>query len=101
MRRHALERLERQGVLARYRTLVPQQLERCGFPVHRLKKRLGTGPADFPHARRKRPPANAEVDRPKRRRMERDIEKDCFDEPSRRLVVPEVDSLGRFDLHVL
>ena len=42
MRRHALERLERQGVLARYRTLVPQQLERCGFPVHRLKQRLGS-----------------------------------------------------------
>lgn len=43
MRRHALERLERQGVLHRYRTLVPDQLERCGFPVDRLRRRLGRG----------------------------------------------------------
>ena len=43
MRRHALERLERQGVLHRYRTLVPDQLERCGFPTGRLKRRLGRG----------------------------------------------------------
>ena len=43
MRRHALDRLERLGVLDRYRKLVPQQLERCGFPVERLTKRLGAG----------------------------------------------------------
>jgi hypothetical protein len=43
MRRHGLERLERLGVLARYREVVPQQLERCGFPVTRLKRRLGQG----------------------------------------------------------
>ncbi len=43
MRRHALERLERQGVLHRYRTLVPDQLERCGFPTVRLRRRLGRG----------------------------------------------------------
>ena len=43
MRRHALERLERLGVLHRYRELIPQQLERCGFPVAKLKKRLGRG----------------------------------------------------------
>jgi len=43
MRRHALERLERQGVLNRYRTLVPDQLERCGFPAARLRRRLGQG----------------------------------------------------------
>jgi hypothetical protein len=43
MRRHALERLEELGVLERYRTLVPQQLERCGFPVARLQRRLGQG----------------------------------------------------------
>lgn len=43
MRRHALERLERLGVLHRYRTLVPDQLERCGFPAARLRRRLGRG----------------------------------------------------------
>jgi hypothetical protein len=43
MRRHALDRLERLGVLHRYRTLVPEQLERCGFPVTRLRRRLGQG----------------------------------------------------------
>lgn len=43
MRRHALERLERVGVLHRYRTLVPDQLERCGFPSGRLRRRLGQG----------------------------------------------------------
>ena len=43
MRRHALERLERLGVLHRYRTLVPDQLERCGFPAGRLRRRLGRG----------------------------------------------------------
>jgi hypothetical protein len=43
MRRHGLERLERLGILDRYRKLVPQQLERCGFPVARLTRRLGTG----------------------------------------------------------
>jgi hypothetical protein len=43
MRRHALERLERLGVLHRYRTLVPDQLERCGFPAARLRRRLGQG----------------------------------------------------------
>jgi hypothetical protein len=43
MRRHGLARLERLGVLARYREVVPQQLERCGFPVTRLKRRLGQG----------------------------------------------------------
>jgi hypothetical protein len=41
MRKHALERLEKLGVLDRYRKLVPQQLERCGFPVERLQRRLG------------------------------------------------------------
>ena len=43
MRTHALERLERLGVMRRYRELVPMQLERCGFPVDRLKRRLGRG----------------------------------------------------------
>jgi len=43
MRRHALERLERLGVLNRYRILVPDQLERCGFPVGKLRRRLGRG----------------------------------------------------------
>jgi hypothetical protein len=43
MRRHALERLERVGVLHKYRTLVPDQLERCGFPAGRLRRRLGRG----------------------------------------------------------
>jgi hypothetical protein len=43
MRQHALERLERVGVLHRYRTLVPDQLERCGFPARRLRRRLGQG----------------------------------------------------------
>ena len=43
MRRHALERLERQGVLHRYRTLVPDQLERCGFPTARLRRHLADG----------------------------------------------------------
>ena len=43
MRRHALERLEQGGVLHRYRTLVPDQLERCGFPAGRLRRRLGQG----------------------------------------------------------
>lgn len=43
MRRHALERLEQLGVLERYRKLVPQQLERCGFPIARLQRRLGSG----------------------------------------------------------
>ncbi|TMB41000.1 MAG: ferritin-like domain-containing protein [Deltaproteobacteria bacterium] len=43
MRQHALDRLERQGVLHRYRTLVPDQLERCGFPTARLRRRLGHG----------------------------------------------------------
>jgi hypothetical protein len=43
MRRHALERLESLGVLHRYRTLVPEQLERCGFPTARLRRRLGSG----------------------------------------------------------
>ena len=43
MRQHALERLERLGVLHRYRTLVPDQLERCGFPTRRLRRRLGQG----------------------------------------------------------
>ena len=43
MRRHALERLERLGVLHRYRTLVPDQLDRCGFPTARLRRRLGPG----------------------------------------------------------
>jgi hypothetical protein len=43
MRRHALERLERLGVLHRYRTLVPDQLERCGFPAAGLRRRLGRG----------------------------------------------------------
>jgi len=43
MRRHALDRLERLGVLHRYRTLVPDQLERCGFPAARLRRRLGQG----------------------------------------------------------
>jgi len=43
MRRHALERLERMGVLHRYRTVVPEQLERCGFPAARLRRRLGKG----------------------------------------------------------
>lgn len=43
MRRHALDRLERAGVLHRYRTLVPEQLERCGFPAARLRRRLGRG----------------------------------------------------------
>jgi hypothetical protein len=43
MRRHALERLEKVGVLHRYRTLVPDQLERCGFPAARLRRRLGQG----------------------------------------------------------
>lgn len=43
MRRHALQRLERLGVLDRYRKLVPQQLERCGFPIERLTRRLGQG----------------------------------------------------------
>ena len=43
MRRHALERLERLGVLDRYRKQVPQQLETCGFPVHKLTRRLGRG----------------------------------------------------------
>jgi len=43
MRRHALERLERLGVLHRYRTLVPDQLERCGFPAGKLRRRLGRG----------------------------------------------------------
>jgi hypothetical protein len=41
MRRHALERLEQLGVLHRYRVLVPEQLERCGFPAARLRRRLG------------------------------------------------------------
>jgi len=41
MRRHALERMERLGILHRYRTLVPDQLERCGFPTRRLRRRLG------------------------------------------------------------
>ncbi|HTO97329.1 MAG TPA: ferritin-like domain-containing protein [Myxococcales bacterium] len=43
MRRHALERLESLGVLHRYRSLVPEQLERCGFPTARLRRRLGAG----------------------------------------------------------
>jgi hypothetical protein len=43
MRRHALERLEHLGILHRYRTVVPEQLERCGFPTRRLKRRLGRG----------------------------------------------------------
>jgi len=43
MRRHALERMERLGILHRYRTLVPDQLERCGFPTRRLRRRLGSG----------------------------------------------------------
>jgi hypothetical protein len=43
MRRHGLERLESLGVLTRYREVVPQQLERCGFPIARLKRRLGQG----------------------------------------------------------
>jgi hypothetical protein len=43
MRRHAVDRLERLGVLHRYRTLVPDQLERCGFPADRLRRRLGRG----------------------------------------------------------
>jgi len=43
MRRHALGRLERLGILHRYRTLVPDQLERCGFPTRRLRRRLGQG----------------------------------------------------------
>jgi len=43
MRRHALDRLERMGVLHRYRTVVPEQLERCGFPAARLRRRLGKG----------------------------------------------------------
>jgi hypothetical protein len=43
MRRHALERLDELGVLHRYRTLVPEQLERCGFPAARLRRRLGQG----------------------------------------------------------
>jgi hypothetical protein len=43
MRRHALQRLEALGVLHRYRTLVPEQLERCGFPAARLRRRLGQG----------------------------------------------------------
>ena len=43
MRRHALARLERMGVLHRYRTVVPEQLERCGFPAARLRRRLGKG----------------------------------------------------------
>ena len=43
MRQHALERLERLGVLHRYRSLVPDQLERCGFPAARLRRRLGRG----------------------------------------------------------
>jgi hypothetical protein len=43
MRHHALDRLERLGVLHRYRTLVPEQLERCGFPAARLRRRLGQG----------------------------------------------------------
>ncbi|TMA28152.1 MAG: ferritin-like domain-containing protein [Deltaproteobacteria bacterium] len=43
MRRHALERLERLGVLDRYRKLVPEQLARCGFPVAKLTRRLGKG----------------------------------------------------------
>ena len=43
MRKHALDRLERLGILHRYRTLVPDQLERCGFPARRLRRRLGQG----------------------------------------------------------
>src|SRR6266478_10009461 len=43
MRRHALDRLERMGVLHRYRSVVPEQLERCGFPAARLRRRLGRG----------------------------------------------------------
>jgi hypothetical protein len=43
MRRHALDRLEHMGVLHRYRTVVPEQLERCGFPAARLRRRLGKG----------------------------------------------------------
>ena len=43
MRRHAVDRLEKLGVLHRYRTLVPEQLERCGFPAARLRRRLGRG----------------------------------------------------------
>ncbi len=43
MRRHALGRLDELGVLHRYRTLVPDQLERCGFPTSRLRRRLGAG----------------------------------------------------------
>ena len=43
MRRHALHRLETLGVLRRYRTLVPDQLDRCGFPTARLRRRLGNG----------------------------------------------------------
>jgi len=43
MRRHALDRLETLGVLHRYRSLVPDQLDRCGFPTERLRRRLGTG----------------------------------------------------------
>ena len=42
-RRHALERLEELGVLDRYRVLIPHQLERCGFPVDKLRRRLGSG----------------------------------------------------------
>jgi hypothetical protein len=29
--------------LERYRVLIPQQLDRCGFPVEKLEKRLGRG----------------------------------------------------------
>ena len=43
MRRHALQRLEHLGILHRYRTLVPDQLERCGFPTRHLRRRLGQG----------------------------------------------------------
>jgi hypothetical protein len=43
MRRHAMVRLEQMGVLHRYRTVVPDQLERCGFPSARLRRRLGRG----------------------------------------------------------
>jgi hypothetical protein len=43
MRRHALQRMEDLGILHRYRTVVPEQLERCGFPTSRLRRRLGRG----------------------------------------------------------
>ena len=39
-RRVALERITSMGVLQRYRDLVPQQLQRYGFPVERLRRRL-------------------------------------------------------------